>query len=93
MATFERSNLSGRHQDTLRQIFAHPLSHNVEWHSVVALLHEVATVAEGPDGKVEVAVGDQKVVLARPRNKDLDADELVSVRHLLESLGYSPTDS
>lgn len=79
---------SGRHQDTLRQIFTHPLSHNVEWHAVVALLREVAQVKEGDGDRLEVTTGDQTVVLRKSHNKDLDADELVAVRHLLESLGY-----
>ena len=84
----ESPKLSGRHQDTLRQIFAHPLSHNVEWHAVASLLREVSTVEERDDGKIAVKAGDDTVVLGRPRHKDLDADELVEVRHLLESLGF-----
>jgi hypothetical protein len=84
----EPLKLTGRHQDTLRQIFIHPLSHNVEWHAVVSLLHEVGAVDERDDGKIAVTAGGQTVVLPRPRNKDLDADELVEVRHFLETLGY-----
>jgi hypothetical protein len=84
----EPLKLTGRHQDTLRQIFAHPLSHNVEWHAVVALLHEVASVDERHDGKVAVTANEKTVVLERPRNKDIDADELVEVRNFLKTLGY-----
>jgi hypothetical protein len=84
----EPSNLTGRHRDTLRQIFTHPLSHNVEWRAVVSLLREVAVVDERDDGKFAVTAGGKTVVLTRPRNKDVDADELVEVRHLLETLGY-----
>jgi hypothetical protein len=84
----EASNLSGRHQDTLRQIFTHPLSHNVEWRAVISLLREVGAVDERDDGKFAVTAAGQTVILTRPRNKDVDADELVDVRHFLETLGY-----
>jgi len=89
MSSSEPGKVSGRHRDTLRQIFAHPMSHNVDWRAVVALLNEVAPVREHED-KVEVEVGDRRMVLKRPRTKDAAADELVEVRHLLESLGYGP---
>jgi hypothetical protein len=42
----EPMKLTGRHQDTLRQIFTHPLSHNVEWQAVLSLLQEVSAVEE-----------------------------------------------
>jgi len=80
--------LTARHNDTLRQIFAHPLSHNVEWRAVVALLHEVGDLDERDDGKVAVTSGEKTVVLTRPHDKDLGADELVEVRSFLSSLGY-----
>lgn len=51
--------VTGRHRDTLRHLFAHPLSHNVEWHDVVSLLSEIAPVNELRDGKLEVAAGDR----------------------------------
>ena len=50
-------HLSGRHRDTLRQIFEHPVSHNIEWHAVVSLLEAVGTVTRRHDHKVEVSVG------------------------------------
>lgn len=84
--------LTGRHRDTLRHVFAHPLSHNVEWRAVVGLLNEVASVTERDDGTVDVQVGGQELVLRRPHGKDLDASELIAVRNLLESLGYGPDD-
>jgi len=80
--------LTARHNDTLRQIFTHPLSHNVEWRAVVALLHEVGELDERDDGKFAVTSGEKTLVLVRPHGKDLGADELVEVRNFLSSLGY-----
>jgi hypothetical protein len=88
--TPEKPTISGRHKDTLRQVFAHPLSHNVEWRAVLGLLREVASVEEHHDGHIEVKANSQTVILARPHQKDLDPDDVVTVRHLLTSLGYEP---
>lgn len=84
----EAVKLSARHQETVRRIFARPLSHNVEWHDVVALLHQLGNVREGRDGRIEVTIGGKTFGLARPRGKDVDTDQLVELRHLLEELGF-----
>ena len=34
----EPVHLSNHHRNTLRQIFQHPVSHNIEWRAVVSLL-------------------------------------------------------
>jgi hypothetical protein len=88
----EPHKLTGRHRDTLRHVFAHPLSGNLEWRAVLSLLHEVASVTERADGNVEVRGGDQEIVV-RAHGKDLDPDAVVAVRHLLESLGYDAEDA
>ena len=80
--------VSGHHRETLRRLFAHPLSHNIEWHDVVSLLREVAIVKERKDGKLEITATDRTFVLVKPRDKDVSVDELIEVRHLLEALGY-----
>ena len=85
--TQEPPKVTGRHKDTVRQIFAHPLSHNVEWHAVLALLREVASVEER-NGHIEVKAGTETFTLTRPHQKDLNADDVLAVRHLLESLGF-----
>lgn len=79
--------LTGRHRDTLRHVFAHPMSHNLEWQAVLGLLREVASVTDRPDGNVEIRANGHELVM-RSHGKDLDADDVVAVRHLLESLGY-----
>jgi hypothetical protein len=88
----EPQKLTGRHRDTLRHVFAHPLSRNLEWHAVLSLLHEVASVTDRADGNVEVQAGEQ-VIVVRPHGKDLDADDVMAVRHLLQSLGYEADET
>ena len=80
--------LSGRHRDVLRHVLARPLSHNVEWREVLALLREVGSVEERHDGNVVVKAGDHTLVLGHPEHKDVGADDLEKIGHLLETLGY-----
>ena len=86
--TPEPEHLSGRHRDTLRQIFDHPTSHNIEWHAVVSLLGEVGTVTVSHDGKVDVTVGAEKAFLDPPKGKDIDEQMVVDLRRMLAAAGY-----
>jgi hypothetical protein len=87
----QSDHLDGRHRDTLRQIFEHPVSHNIEWRAVMSLLEAVGTVTERHDGKVEVAVGPELAFLEPPAGKDIDAQMVVDLRRMLTSAGYRPS--
>ena len=87
--TPEPEHLSGRHRDTLAQIFAHPVSHNIEWHAVVSLLEAVGTVTTHHDGKVTVAVGSQTEIFDPPTGKDADVQLVIDLRRMLSNAGYS----
>lgn len=81
-------HLSSNHRDTLLQLFQHPTSHNVEWHTVVSLLGAVGTVEQRHDGKFLVHVGDETEVLTRPKHKDIDVQQVLDVRRMLTGAGY-----
>jgi hypothetical protein len=83
-------HLNSHQRDTLAHIFSHPLSHNLEWHSVVSLLEAVATVHETHKGKMLVTIGNETETFEPPRHKDLDADQLANLRRLLRKAGYGP---
>jgi hypothetical protein len=87
----ESEHLDNRHRDTLHQIFAHPTSHNIEWHAVLSLLDAVGTTEARHDGKVLVTVGSQEAFLDPPAHKDIDAQMVVDLRHLLTEAGYAPS--
>ncbi|MGH3189299.1 MAG: hypothetical protein ACRDPY_39725 [Streptosporangiaceae bacterium] len=87
----EPEHLDNRHRDTLHQIFAHPTSHNVEWHAVLSLLNTVGTTEVRHDGKVLVKVGSQEAFLDRPADKDIDAQMVIDLRHMLTEAGYEPS--
>ena len=83
-------HLDNRHRNTLRQIFAHPVSHNVEWHAVTSLLEAVGTVEVRHDGKVDVRVGSERTFLDPPPGKDVDAQMVLDLRTMLSEAGYGP---
>jgi hypothetical protein len=83
-------HLDGRHRDTLRQIFQHPSSHNIEWHAVTSLLEAVGTVTVRHDGKLAVKLGDELEFLEPPAGKDIDVQMVEDLRRMLTSAGYDP---
>ena len=87
----EPEHLNNRHRDTLRQIFRHPASHNIEWHAVTSLLETVGTVTVRHDGKVVVKIGAEQEFLDPPPGKDIDAQMVVDLRRMLSNAGYGPS--
>jgi hypothetical protein len=87
----EAGHLDSRHQDTLRRIFQHPASHNIEWREVMSLLEAVATVTVRHDGKVAVTMGPEQEFLEPPAGKDVDIQTLVDLRQMLRRAGYQPS--
>ncbi len=45
-----------KHMHTLQQVFQHPATHNLEWHSVVALVRDNGTVHEADHGHLTFTV-------------------------------------
>jgi hypothetical protein len=86
----ESQHLDNRHRNTLHQIFAHPASHNVEWHAVLSLLDAVGTTETRHDGKVLVKVGSAEAFLEPPAGKDIDVQMVIDLRHMLTEAGYAP---
>jgi hypothetical protein len=85
----ELPHLDNRHRNTLREIFQHPTSHNIEWHAVTSLLDAIGSVATHHDGKVTVTVGSQNEIFDPPAGKDIDVQMVIDLRRLLSSAGYS----
>jgi hypothetical protein len=84
----EPKHIAGHHRDTLLQIFQHPTSHNVEWHDVISLLETVGSIEERHDDMFVFRIGEEREVLRRPKEKDMDTQQLVDLRRMLTSAGY-----
>ena len=82
------SHLSHHHRRTLELIETHPTTHNLEWNDVIALLEEVADVKEEHDGKFLVTLGGGRIVLTRPRDKDVDEQMVIDLRHLFKDTPF-----
>lgn len=87
----EPEHLDNRHRDTLREIFRHPTSHNIEWRAVLSLLEAVGTVTVRHDGKMEVNLGGEQEFLDPPKHKDIDEQMVVDLRRMLSNAGYKPS--
>jgi hypothetical protein len=87
-STQEPGHLNNHHRNTLRQLFQHPVSHNIEWTAVVSLLRVVGWVAEQPHGKLAVTVGPQTEYFDPPVRKDIDTQAVVDLRRMLSAAGY-----
>jgi hypothetical protein len=84
------THLNNRHRDTLRKIFAHPTSRNIEWREALSLLEAVGTVLEEHNGKFKITVGPETEIVTRPRGKDVDVQTVVDLRRMLTAAGFSP---
>jgi hypothetical protein len=89
-STSEPMHLNNHHRNTLRQIFQHPVSHNIEWHTVVSLLEAIGSVVEHHDRRVAVTVGSATEFFDVPAHKDIDAQTVVDLRRMLSRAGYGP---
>jgi hypothetical protein len=83
-------HLSNHHRTTLREIFDHQATGNVDWRKVHSLLDAIGTVEEEHDGKVKVTVGPETEVLHVPRRKELDRQAVVDLRRMLTEAGFGP---
>jgi hypothetical protein len=84
----EPEHLSNHHRTTLRQLFQHPVSHNIELNAVLSLLEAVGSVTEESRGKFAVVIGQETGYFDRPAGKDLDTQAVVDLRRLLSKAGY-----
>jgi hypothetical protein len=87
----ESPHLDNHHRNTLRQIFQHPVSHNIEWHAVTSLLDAIGTLDVHPDGQVAIRVGSESAFLKHPEGKDIDEQMVLDLRRLLSKAGYEPS--
>src|SRR3954449_10829027 len=81
-------DLSNHHRETVRKIYEHPASGNVEWRQVVSLLEAIGTVKHEHNGKLRVSLGPETEVPARPHGKDVDVRTVVDLRRMLKNAGF-----
>jgi hypothetical protein len=85
----EHKKLGSHHLATAEKILAHPTSHNLEWRDVAALLEEIGSIEEEANGRFVVTIGAETQVFDRPRDKDLDTQQTVDLRRMLNAAGFT----
>lgn len=85
-----RVNVTGIDLRTLDTIFQHPLSHNLAWREVVSLITTIGEVDDQKNGGVLLRAGSEHLTMTKPHSKDLEASDVVELRHFLTRAGWSP---
>jgi hypothetical protein len=83
--------VNNHHRDTLRKIFGHASSGNIEWREVLSLMEAVGTTEREANGKLKVTIGSETEVFQPPRGKDVDEQLLVDLRRMLSGAGLAPS--
>jgi len=81
-----------KHQKTLEAIYARPVSANIQWRDIEALLDELgADISERAGSRIAVVLFDEVRVFHRPHPlPDTDKGAVASVRKWLEQHGVVP---
>lgn len=83
------SNLNRRHVRVLREIFKHPIPHDLEWLDVVNLVGQLGSALARHDGKYEFRIGAIRAVFIKPVHKIIETEEVVRLRKFLTQAGLS----
>lgn len=82
----------GKHDKTLRAIFATPVASNIRWSAIESLLKfHGAEISEGRGSRVRIALGGVRAVFHRPHpQKETDKGSVVSMKRFLTEAGVIP---
>ena len=73
-----------KHEQILRQIFAHPISHNLEWRELIAALRTIGSIEEISNGKYHFTRAGRTLTFEEPGAKDVGEEEILRLRRFLE---------
>jgi hypothetical protein len=83
----EGMELDRRHRATVERIFNHPVSHNIQWHDVLALLQHLDAVTEDRHDRYTVTLGAETETFDGHRGHDLGRQQVVDLRRMLRGAG------
>jgi hypothetical protein len=84
--------MKGRYQKTLEQLFARPVSGNIHWRDIEALLQSLgAEITEREGSRVGVRLFGERRVFHRPHPSPMtDKGAAASIREWLKANGVKP---
>jgi hypothetical protein len=82
----------GKHDKTMRAIFAEPMRASINWSDIESLLaHLGAEMSEGEGSRVRIALNGVRAVFHRPHpQKETDKGAVRSMRRFLTEAGVRP---
>jgi hypothetical protein len=87
-----RGIMGAKHRRTLRAIFEDPVSSNIAWRDIEALLEASgAEITEGTGSRVRIALNGIRAVFHWPHpQKETDKGSVKSMRRFLKDAGVTP---
>jgi hypothetical protein len=73
-----------KHEQIIRQIFAHPISHNLEWRELIAALKSIGSMEEVSNGKYHFSRAGRTLTFDEPGAKDVGEEEILRLRRFLK---------
>jgi hypothetical protein len=80
-----------KHEHILQQLFAHPVARNIEWSELIPALADAGDLQVEKNGNYRFTRGDHTLVF-EARGKEVDVEEVIKLRHFLESSEISDTN-
>ena len=85
-------SIDAKHRRTLQELFAHPISMNIDFWKVEDLFDDLgAEIDETGKGNLKVKLNGQEMSFPIPHKKNIDSKhEVVAIRDFLKSAGVTP---
>ena len=85
-------SIDAKHRRTLQELFAHPISMNIDFWKVENLFDDLgAEIDETGKGNLKVKLNGQEMSFPIPHKKNIDSKhEVVAIRDFLKSAGVTP---
>ena len=85
-------SIDAKHRRTLQELFAHPISMNIDFWKVENLFEDLgAEIDETGKGNLKVKLNGQEMSFPIPHKKNIDSKhEVVAIRDFLKSAGVTP---
>ena len=85
------ADLTVAERRVLDRIFQHPLSHNLSWREIVELFEAVGEFEHSHNGNLVLKLGTNHMAFETAHAKDLSANDVMALRHLLSRAGWTPS--
>ena len=84
--------MNSKHRRTLAAVFADPISANIKWRDIEAMLRALgATIEEGKGSRVHILLEGKPATFHRPHpNPDTDKGAVKAMRRFLTETGKTP---